>query len=242
MTGTRRDSAINWRQGVFEASLIFLGVAVALAGQSWWDYRQDRELEKRYIEGLLTEAWETERALISHLERRAGYQASAVRLLGLLGTPDGIDRPDSIVAATTRLGWAPSYRPPRATLDDMLGAGGLSVIRSTSLRVQLARYAQAIERNLAMESRLFDHYERVLEPFYLSEEWSFLDGGPRGREDPQLPRSRWAIEPDDFVVSRAFEKMVSSHLWSHRDAIQANEGLLRTVRALTEELERDVAP
>jgi len=52
--------------------------------------------------------------------------------------------------------------------------------------------------------------ERVLAPFYRSEAWSFLDGGPRERESPDLSRSRWAIEVDAFTGSRVFENMVAS--------------------------------
>ena len=45
MSEPSRQTRVNWRQAAGEALLIFMGVAVALVGQAWWEYRSDRELE-----------------------------------------------------------------------------------------------------------------------------------------------------------------------------------------------------
>jgi hypothetical protein len=68
-------SRVNWRQAWGEALLIFLGVAVALLGQAWWEYRTDRELEAHLLTGIRGD-----------LERDSSDIASAI---GVELTPNG---------------------------------------------------------------------------------------------------------------------------------------------------------
>lgn len=229
MTDKHGSRGIDVRQGLFEAVLIFVGVAVALAGQSWWDYRQDRILEREYVAGLVNELEDTRGGLVDVQARRQAFQIRATRLLEVMGDATVPAREDSIVRGVTDLGWVPGYRPPRATLDALVASGDLDVIRDPTLRLQIARYAEELNEYEATAAFVSRHYERVIEAFFLSEAWSFLDGGPRGREPDGLATSRWEVDVEGLLGSRDLENRIASYLWTQRDVLRAGSLLLEHV-------------
>lgn len=228
-----RPRMLNIGQAVFEAALICLGVAVALVGQSWWESRTEERLELEYLSSLGAELQEAEREIVDLIALRERFQESAVNLLTLMRGPRHDSWPDSLVSSVTNLGYIPQYRPPRATLNDLVGSGNLSSVEDLEIRLQIARYLEAMEYNRGVEDFVTRHYERVIEPFFLTPEWAFLDGGPREREAPTLPRSRWPVDAERLAASRVLENTVASYLWTQRDAIDANKRLLRRVRELS---------
>ena len=55
MTAEGKTRKINWHQAVAEVALIILGILGALAVDSWWDEKSEREAEVAYLESLKTD-------------------------------------------------------------------------------------------------------------------------------------------------------------------------------------------
>jgi hypothetical protein len=81
-------SRVNWRQAWGEALLIFLGVAVALLGQAWWEYRTDRELEAHLLTGIRGDLERDSSDIASAIGAAMGRAAGADYLLQRIGDPD----------------------------------------------------------------------------------------------------------------------------------------------------------
>ncbi len=94
MAKSANRPGVNWRQAGGEALLIFLGVGVALFGQAWWEYGDDRDLEQHLLRGfrgdLVLDTTDIGSAMTSARARAAG----ADELLVLLEDPNaGLIRP-----------------------------------------------------------------------------------------------------------------------------------------------------
>jgi|GEM_PF-2696237 len=88
MTEPSRKQRINWQQAWGEALLIFLGVAVALGAQAWWEYRTDRELEQHLLEGMRTDLARDIGDMGSAIDVARARTAGADFLLAELGDPN----------------------------------------------------------------------------------------------------------------------------------------------------------
>jgi len=88
MTDSSGRSRVNWRQAWGEALLIFLGVAVALLGQVWWEYRTDRELEVHLLAGIRGDLTRDSSDIGSAMGAAMGRVAAADYLLQQIEDPD----------------------------------------------------------------------------------------------------------------------------------------------------------
>ena len=87
-------ASVNWRQAASEALLIFLGVALALFGQAWWEDRSDRELEQHLLEGIRSDLSRDSADAASAILAAKARIVGADRLLAHVQDPDaGVLRP-----------------------------------------------------------------------------------------------------------------------------------------------------
>ena len=78
---TRQDLALKARRTLGELLLIVSAVLIALAADSWWQARQERQQEKVYLTQLLADTRETESRLKTSI---AGDTAMLERVLRVL--------------------------------------------------------------------------------------------------------------------------------------------------------------
>ena len=68
MASDAKTGKINWYQAIAEVALIILGILGALAVDSWWDERSEREAEIDYLESLRRDFISTRLSLSKEIE------------------------------------------------------------------------------------------------------------------------------------------------------------------------------
>ena len=72
MTTEARRGKVNWHQAFAEVALIVLGILGALAVDSWWEERSEREAEVDYLQSLKADFISTRDSLNKEIERAIG--------------------------------------------------------------------------------------------------------------------------------------------------------------------------
>ncbi len=125
---------------IAEFVVIVVGVLVALGFDSYLSWRNDRELEREYLERLLDDV----RYDLQEIDAVEGTAISGAAYLDTLGRADLRETftPDRLGAA---LFIASAVRAPdlsQSTLDELVSAGRIGLIRSREVRTQLASYSR----------------------------------------------------------------------------------------------------
>ena len=75
-----RLSNMNWRRGIAEVALIFIGITLAILFDNWNEARKDRMLEEQLFAALRADLLETRADLITDIEA-ANRRAKNTRTL-----------------------------------------------------------------------------------------------------------------------------------------------------------------
>jgi hypothetical protein len=130
----RGNSTINWRYGLGELALIILGVSAALAGNSWYENRVERRLEREALTQLKSELQADLIVVRAHHEDLKSFEIH----LGLLLEHARSDEPYSDEMQPYFTG-AASWRALRvrtASYEEIKNRG-FSLISDSSLRAQI---------------------------------------------------------------------------------------------------------
>lgn len=148
--------AINWRHALGELTLIVVGVLVALAANSWWEDRRDRQRERAYLQQLLADVRETQNRLEYSLSGDSIIESQAARFLEAADTATAAPTVDSLYAWST-IDYR-TFRPITGTYDALVRNGDPEVISSYALRLRIISYAAAIEA----AGRVLGHTEALI--------------------------------------------------------------------------------
>ncbi len=130
----------DWRAGLRESAVILLSVSAALAGQAWWERREDRQRELGYLDELLADTRANEAMLDGALARDATYSQAGRKLMGLLLGSRPMPRGDTVLLWVSQSGSSSDYKPVTGTLRSLMGTGDLRLIHNDSLRALIAQY------------------------------------------------------------------------------------------------------
>lgn len=223
----KRD--IHWRQVWAEVGLLLLGAALAFAGDSMWDRRQERIEEAEYLASLRTD-FATNRAALDELG--AFYEevlfADSV-LLSYAVYGDWEETPDSLLSISMRAFTMEYFRPALGTYRDMVGSGKLQLLRSAELRASLASFVEEVEVLQGAIDYLGDRWTSIEEPFMIENlpTVAIFDGYPRELtrldEEPLPPlRLRRGGEPTPEIPRTAeLANMVALRMVLVRDVLGA---------------------
>jgi hypothetical protein len=159
-------------------------------------------------------------------------------LLRLIGEAPSSARDDSLVSAAERLVAHNYFVPATAAMSNLMGAGGLGLIRDSSLRMKVTEYAQSIEA--------FSSFATDFSNFQLREMRPALSrllplASPRfvtylGGRGVSIPES--SFRPDASVLRTIeFENLVVLRLGYEGDMAQEVVSLRREVEELIGMLE-----
>lgn len=239
MDGSRKlRHAVNWRQAAGEALLIFFGVGVALLGQAAWEARVERDVVRQHIAGLLDELRANRDGLRAFEDVHTANARRAATVMRLIGEPPSPARDDSLVSAARLLIAHDYFVPATAAMSNLMGAGGLGLLRDTGLRLRVTEYAQSVES--------FNSYAADLSGFQLREMRPTL-----GRLLPQadrdmmefmgnrgIPIPESAFRPDPSAVrTLQFENLALFRTAYEMDMADQVAGLLAEVEELITLLE-----
>ncbi len=134
--------------------MIVGSILLAFGIQAWWDERQERIEEREIIERLISDVQADIQGIEQGLSFLPRKEASLRRVDSLLNAPDpGPKDPVMFledVIYGSQYGWSQA-EAQRITFDELLGSGGVSLIRDAELRVAISDY---YEDHAALQPRI----------------------------------------------------------------------------------------
>jgi hypothetical protein len=161
----RRMSLRTWREAVFEIVIVTLGILLAFGLDAAWDDYLDGRSERVHLQAL---AGDFERN-VEQLEQAVSIEQAIVDASRELLAVSKHGRVDP---ATLRLLGAVfsshQFQPILGAYEELVGAGGLTILSNASLRSALAQFAAQVKGRYA---------ERFSEQLYLSFIREFMGRG-----------------------------------------------------------------
>jgi hypothetical protein len=189
----------GWRGVAREFATIVAGVLVALAGQAWWDGRQEAARESEYLRQLLVDTRDNERQMADALLIDREVRDANHALSTALYAPRPLPSPDSLRALFTAPVFSSSNLQPRAgTYTALLSSGDIRLIHTDSLRAQIVAYAAQLQSDEDM--------------FRLYFEQAFLDPGRLAKVMPFVRRMLLELPDSEEVVARKADVATYLHL------------------------------
>lgn len=138
----------DWFAVVVEVLVVVVGIFLALQVDAWSQWREDRALEKRYLERLDAEIASDIESIEFGLELAWSRHDMGRMLEAALDDPNvARDNPAEFVTAIERAGW--TFLPPinDSTFEEIKFSGNLGIISNVDLRQSISAYYKLIERN-----------------------------------------------------------------------------------------------
>jgi len=136
---------VNWLRVLTEGVVIVASILMAFGVQAWWEWRQDRVLERDALERLAAEFAEIDSVLVQwSAAHRAKTAASDVLLSHTRPGGTGTLSSDSIGAlvGTVRVAWTIDL--PFANISALESSGQFTTLRNLALLTELSRFRAII--------------------------------------------------------------------------------------------------
>ncbi len=224
---------VNWKQAGVEASLLLIGVLLALLAQAWWEVQNERETINEYAANLQIEITANQEELRKGIQRHEGYIDAGTALIEGMQEPLNPESSPGIKEQITILGYIGDFRPATSSLENLVGTGGLGLLESTELQLAISNYARGIDDHNVVQAENLAFFLNVFIPF-VSDHASLLelDFLPDSMGLPETSRFDWELNA--LTGSLIFENLVLRRISAETDAKIYAERLL----AISEELQR----
>ena len=136
---------IDWRFLIGEFFVVVIGVLVALWVDNLNSERLERRQERTHLQGVLEDLESDSLALATRGETAERSLHAADRLLRLRRDPESAAPADSLAAWLLRAAFVDNFVAQDHTYREILGAGGLSLIRDPKVRRGMSSYYRSIE-------------------------------------------------------------------------------------------------
>ena len=230
----------HWPRVLAESALIVLSILFAFAIEASWSQRNDRVAEAEALQGLRDDfAANVARLAESRVEHTEIRDAS-IRVLALTG-PEA-EAPADLVMDTlvmTLIG-GPKVFAVTATYDALIASGRIDLLRSSTLRRELATWSAALADLGEEEREAFSQMDQRLLPFL----WDYVPivtldiNVLEDYADVDVRPSRFSRRYDELLQSRRFENHVEERMNSSIRSIArltAVQNITQTVLDLVEE-------
>lgn len=212
MTVEGKARKVNWHQAIAEVALIIVGILCALAVDSWWEDRSEREAEIDYLESLRADFisirdslskeidWEKQR-IKDGKEIHANIASGLTRLA-----------PEDFIQIISDFYWwsAWEWEPVTATYEELIGSGHLEYIQSQALRIKLGQFVHLVDQLKEYRGIQISTWQTAHRPFFY-EHLIVSDMDYMGDYRPVSP-----FKNDlDALNSKEFWNLVSDWVVSH---------------------------
>lgn len=197
----------TWRRRLrwFAAEFLVVvsGVLVALALNAWWAGHEERAREEAYLRQLLVDTRENERRIADAIAMDSVSTDATSRAMAALHGAAPLPAADTLVRWLGGAASAADFRPLTGTYDALLRTGDLRLIRSDSLRSQLAAYATSLEAETTRRLQLRAAFLDAIHPFARAFPFvrgMFVGAAPEGvdpralRADPEATSVLFTIQ------------------------------------------------
>jgi hypothetical protein len=225
----------NWRQAFVEVALIGFGVLIALAVDSWWDAKQERQAEIEYLKSLKADFEGNRRELIRNIDTEKhliGLGAEIHEHIASGFSDISVNELEDLVGDFFMLyGW----EPITGTYDEMLGSGRLLYLQNGALRSKLSQYVHLLGIVKTVEQAEYMNWFVAQDPF-LSKHLNFSGFGWIFDYRPEFPFDV-DLTP---LQSKKFHNLVSSWMVSHQDVVIYYERAIKSGDEILELINREL--
>jgi hypothetical protein len=188
---------IPWLRIFAEGVAIVVSILLAFGIQAWWEERQEREEERRILQALSEDFSETREDLLSNTAGTVESSEQAKELLRIMSEGSANEQAEEVIALLANSFTTWTYEPRLSTYEEIIGSGDLGLVRSDTLRVQMALAVAFVET-------LLRHRETGASRWYAIEEPYLIGIGAREHlaryRDPGLPAFGGAIDVEAILT------------------------------------------
>lgn len=192
---------INWHQATAEVVLIMVGILAALAIDSWWDEKSEREAEAEYLKSLQAEFTANRVSLLAGIEEEEQFLYYGKQILSNFRSGQTKLTRQELLENLRGFIVLSSWTPSTGTYDELVGSGRLSYLQSEELRVALATFRYTADQFHSYRADQNSFHFAIFGPF-LHENLDMSVLGWIGDYEPESP----------FPMN--FEKLQSQAFWN----------------------------
>jgi len=222
-----------------ELLIVIVGVAIALAAESWWSGRVDSRREVDYVEALRVDFHENVDSLRSSISLHRDIQ-QATSLLMSVSAGQAQRPPVDSLRALAWLGFSTAvFSPITTTYDNLVATGDLKLVSDGDLRRLLARFdAQLGKKELDWQ---WDQWMMVVQP-YVNQHMEALDWPPSSwSDDIALPDAPTRTDWTEVLEDREFRNVLFNRFIASGDArTYYLEPLLELAEQILARLDRNI--
>ena len=222
----RRD----WGGFLADILVVVIGIFLGLQASQWAQAREERSIERGYLERLLADSEANlatlERAISFHDRRAAIFESLAAALKGHGTMPSAPELSEGMCRWFVQ----PAAVLRRGTYAELISSGRLALLRDAELRGLLA-YEQALDEETRRLDMLATFVSQAAAPVADHREWHIVGGGTRGVEcsfdvagmqaDPRIPS----------VVAQLYRDQ-TTHRWFRQQSLDAARATTERLRGL----------
>lgn len=137
---------IPWNRFFAESLVIVSSILLAFAIEAWWEERNERELERGFLERLLQDQYANSEVISALQNQHAGTLVSARRIYPLIA--DGLDTGrelDSTIMDSYSASPSPSPTWVDDTFEELKSSGNIDLIQSSEIRMGLLEYYRYLD-------------------------------------------------------------------------------------------------
>jgi hypothetical protein len=150
----------DWKYIIAETAIIAVGVAMALAADTWWQDRSNQATEMVYLQGLQSEFSSTSEELSEEIAWAKSTIGEIDSLMNLMTSSQPAPPPKKVFPKLSAAFSTGVLRAVTATYDDLMTSGKAGILRSKPLRISLVEW----NAQLTIHRRLEDN---ILAPLYI---------------------------------------------------------------------------
>jgi hypothetical protein len=226
-------------RAVVELFIIAVGVLIALGVDNWNEDRREASRESSHLQGILTDLRSDSMNLETRRETAIRGLEVADRLMDLRRNLGATALPDSLAIWFFRAAYVDNFQVMDHSYREILGAGGLSLIRNEALRRQVTGYYRDME-----SAEFFTEYYKGEETAY----WDLL-ASRLATDDflaiSQTERGPGQLRPDRLLARLRSDDEIANAILMNRHwtslRLEITDRRIRSNRELSEALRGELA-
>ena len=134
----------NWFAVGLDLLVVVVGILIGLQTDAWMSAKQDRVLEREYIQRLLSDM---EESIVAQRQLMQIFDDSITSIdyiaeLQRTQSFDGIDE-ERLITGLNSVGWVPPLATNMITLRELQSTGSISLIRDVSVRTAIGQFERS---------------------------------------------------------------------------------------------------
>ncbi len=223
-------SDLRWRSALLEGFAVLVGIVLAFAIDAWWDLRNQRIEGAANLHATRTELEANRQLIVEDLETIKGWIVESEGYLNDVVATGADPSDDAIRMMVWETG--PNQITPllRATLDDLVSSGGITLIESAELRRSIAQYIRAVEHDAGEQEDVRQAFIEFVLPYHL-EHASFAEYDWEEYVGVAATDTTFELDREAFVENRDYANLLISRMLGYANLRDSHNSVLRSIDA-----------